>query len=784
MERAARYAPWLVAVLAVGYIMGTMRPAAAARDVSSKNPRDRMHLAAFGRLVVLDEGRYKPIDTVARHHLMQMGWRQEYKDPDGYNQPAVRWFLSLCASGMIDLQLEMPIEDDVARLLDPDPRAQLRNARDIVEVAEERAADIGEIRKKQNKNELELKLLRALDQAEDLVGQARLMEKGLGDKDNSEAQAVIRIDFDQILNMLKLERREGFRFSMREIVNAGTKGDRRPFADFYRKAMNAKLRADEKKPLDVVEQRSLDLMRQMHTHRALSQLQGVAMVPPADFDPEGWKTLRQAFTDGDQKKNSAARHLHTILSAYASGNVERFNDEVAAYAGYLKDNLPQETRKAGSEAWFNQLAPFYRCAFLYVACFILAVASWLVWEKPLRESAFALLLVTVVLHSFALYYRMELTGRPPVANLYGSAVFIGWGCVLVCLFMDWRIYWNGIPTAMGALLGFGTMVIAHYLGGSGDTMAVLQAVLDTNFWLATHVTIVTLGYTATFVAGFLATAYLYRMLASSVLAFFRNRGNPAWSSGVCFALSILGVALVPACILVGVYWGLLYLIIDDNPFTHSLGMPLAAAILLFGLAYSIMVGMRFMAPSPEDRPGEIPESVRWMEKLELNQNSSKALSNEVYGVVCFAVLLSFVGTVLGGIWADQSWGRFWGWDPKENGAILVVIINALILHARWGGMIKERGLVVLALCGNMVTMWSWFGTNQLGIGLHSYGFNKALISMCSWFWISQILLIGLAMLPGQYWKAYAARPEAKPAKPGKAHAGAIRQGRDPGVQPA
>ena len=85
----------------------------------------------------------------------------------------------------------------------------------------------------------------------------------------------------------------------------------------------------------------------------------------------------------------------------------------------------------------------------------------------------------------------------------------------------------------------------------------------------------------------------------------------------------------------------------------------------------------------------------------------------IYGVVCFATLLSFVGTVLGGIWADQSWGRFWGWDPKENGALLIVIWNALILHARWGGLVKQRGMAVLAVVGNMVTGWSWFGTNQL-----------------------------------------------------------------------
>ena len=50
----------------------------------------------------------------------------------------------------------------------------------------------------------------------------------------------------------------------------------------------------------------------------------------------------------------------------------------------------------------------------------------------------------------------------------------------------------------------------------------------------------------------------------------------------------------------------------------------------------------------------------------------KVLAKMVYAIVCFATLFSFVGTVLGGIWADQSWGRFWGWDPKENGALIIV----------------------------------------------------------------------------------------------------------------
>src|SRR5581483_5754120 len=110
-------------------------------------------------------------------------------------------------------------------------------------------------------------------------------------------------------------------------------------------------------------------------------------------------------------------------------------------------------------------------------------------------------------------------------------------------------------------------------------------------------------------------------------------------------------------------------------------------------------------------------------------------------------LFSFVGTVLGGIWADQSWGRFWGWDPKENGALLIVLWNALILHARWAGMVKHAGMAVLTVVGNMITGWSWVGTNQLGVGLHAYGFNNTLAVGVVVFWAINLGFLGMGLWP-------------------------------------
>ena len=141
-------------------------------------------------------------------------------------------------------------------------------------------------------------------------------------------------------------------------------------------------------------------------------------------------------------------------------------------------------------------------------------------------------------------------------------------------------------------------------------------------------------------------------------------------------------------------------------------------------------------------------------RVVVDSATADALTRMVYGIVCFATLFSLIGTVLGGIWADQSWGRFWGWDPKENGALIIVIWNAVILHARWGGLVKQRGLMALAIFGNIVTSWSWFGVNMLGVGLHSYGFMDAAFYWLIAFVASQVAIIALSQLPLAKWRSF------------------------------
>ncbi len=124
------------------------------------------------------------------------------------------------------------------------------------------------------------------------------------------------------------------------------------------------------------------------------------------------------------------------------------------------------------------------------------------------------------------------------------------------------------------------------------------------------------------------------------------------------------------------------------------------------------------------------------------EGDGRLMTRVAYGFIAAGLFLSLVGTVLGGIWANYSWGRFWGWDPKENGALMIVLMCLVILHARLGGYIREIGLHCCNLILGCIVIFSWFGVNQLGVGLHAYGFTHGIWPKIYGYWFSQIVLLG------------------------------------------
>ncbi len=120
----------------------------------------------------------------------------------------------------------------------------------------------------------------------------------------------------------------------------------------------------------------------------------------------------------------------------------------------------------------------------------------------------------------------------------------------------------------------------------------------------------------------------------------------------------------------------------------------------------------------------------------------KRQTNLLYRVVQVGIVLLASGTILGGVWASYSWGRFWGWDPKETWALIALLGYVAILHGRMAGWLRELGFTIGVVSAFLGVLMAWYGVNFiLGVGLHSYGFSKGGLPYVISFVVVEILLV-------------------------------------------
>lgn len=121
------------------------------------------------------------------------------------------------------------------------------------------------------------------------------------------------------------------------------------------------------------------------------------------------------------------------------------------------------------------------------------------------------------------------------------------------------------------------------------------------------------------------------------------------------------------------------------------------------------------------------------------------LTIAIYRCIQVGVVLLAAGTILGGVWADYSWGRFWGWDPKETWALIALLGYLALLHARLSGWVKNIGMLVGAVASFNLVLMAWYGVNFiLGAGLHSYGFGAGGVEYVSAFVLLNMAFVGYA----------------------------------------
>ncbi len=329
-----------------------------------------------------------------------------------------------------------------------------------------------------------------------------------------------------------------------------------------------------------------------------------------------------------------------VASKKASGSLTPFkdllNDSATFYKSKVSDQfiLEYHFAKARLPGWAMLLS-------------LLGLASLVLFKRFKVALVFAFSALGI--QTALIVFRIIISGRAPVTNMYETVLFSGWGALLLGLIIG-HFKKEKAFVYVGLAYNAMTMMMMNFATGMlSDRISPLVPVLRDNFWLSTHVTSIIISY------GALALSWV---LANTVLI------KRSFGGGV----------------------------------------------------------------SSEDE--------RYFAEL-------------IYTCMKWGTVLLAGGVILGGVWADYSWGRFWGWDPKETWSLIVLMIYMAILHGRYTAWIPPKRFATLVAGAFMSVMMAWFGVNYiLASGLHSYGFSEGGAIFLGSFFLIQIFLIIITSLKG------------------------------------
>jgi len=369
-----------------------------------------------------------------------------------------------------------------------------------------------------------------------------------------------------------------------------------------------------------------------------AQFKTLTIIPPVDQTSELWST---PWNEAIAKNLPVLQNWHALYESYQTKNAA-FNETA------LKLQKPELKTKFKTELLIKK----YDLVSWSISCYVLGFLALSIHflkgghnpKSWTRQLAFLSVLIGSFFHLSYIVARCFVLSRPPVTNLYESILFVGLTAVVFSLLYEVKKK-NSLGLFIATTLGSSLLFLSIGYQQTGDNMGMLVAVLDTNFWLATHVVTISIGYGCTLVASMMAHYYLFMSRNSDI-------------------------------------------------------------------------------------------------------SQQKALEKNIHSTILYSLFFVTLGTILGGIWADQSWGRFWGWDPKENGALLICLWLLWITHGKLAGKFKTKSFAFVTGLSSIVVAMAWFGVNLLNVGLHSYGFSSdAARSLFIFSGVEIILLAVLLKLP-------------------------------------
>ena len=633
-----------------------------AKSIDSYSPWDKEIVSLFKAMPVQEDGRLKPMQTVARYKLLRINNSKRLSFSLGDEKikvSATEWLLDCLFRPQ--LAKRMPI-------------FKVNNPA-VVEAIGVKAHSSPRERYSYNEIAMVPDAMKTLSEMTNRLGQM------MDDPDQEESSKQERRDpvnagllalksavneFEWITNALNFAR-DGMDLDLNQIsneFNESTNGKTRVsyFVEQFDKIIEIARGPNGKDFIDQISTsfQILDMNTRTAGKKDFVSMISLAMFPPIDMNDEEWVkpgyfidqlTFRSNELTPKERKDFSSWAIPYLisleqLSRNASkpdlfkGELQKLSDKVINIA-----TDRGEYKNIKLELFSNEKNLFHWALPFYVMAFLLLAFSWLSPGSRLSKILVSIVWLMTLFATAALVagicLRSVMLSRPPISTLYETIPFITAVAVILCLLIEFFDR-KGIALASSVVVGIIGIFLAwkFEIKEQRDTLKVLEAVLRSNFWLATHVITINIGY--------------------------------------------------------------------------------AAAILAGLIAHIFIVSKRFNIGSDDSR---------------------RTITRMVYGITCFGLLFALVGTVLGGVWANDSWGRFWGWDPKENGALMICLGALIMLHARMGGYIKDLGMNIIAIVILVITVFSWWHVNQLETGLHSYGFTSGIM-----FWLYVVYAIECAVI--------------------------------------
>lgn len=282
----------------------------------------------------------------------------------------------------------------------------------------------------------------------------------------------------------------------------------------------------------------------------------------------------------------------------------------------------------------------------------------------------------------------------PITNLYESLVFFVLCLIVGYLFIEWKYKKKSFGVFVSIIAGI-IIGLTELLGVSKEVQPLVPA-LKSN-WLLAHVTLSFIAYAA-FAISFI-TGLLHIIMSSESKKSFKY---------------ILSTTLLGLMVFIFISM-IIDIITAGNPksvkiFHSTLGNP---SVPISIISWISMVALILI-------------SWKWSEGIIKIFKGLKIDSNFLEDITYKGIAFGFPiftigGLVFGAIWADQAWGRYWGWDPKETWSLITWFVYAFYLHAKFIRGWQGSKTSVIAVVGFIVTIFTYLGVNLFLSGLHSYG---------------------------------------------------------------